>query len=107
MVQTIMNNVSPFILLFESAGGEPPALLSFAPLVFMFGVFYFLLIRPQQRKQKAQKVMLGALVKNQQVVTTGGIHGTIVQVKEETIIVRVADQVRLEFDRAAVAAVKA
>ncbi len=107
MVQTLMNNISPFILLFESKAGEPPALLSFAPLVFMFGVFYFLLIRPQQRKQKEQKQMLASLVKNQQVVTTGGIHGTIVQVKEDTVIVRVADQLRLEFDKAAVAAVKA
>jgi len=72
-------------------------------LLVIFGIFYFVLIRPQQKQQKEFKDMLDSLKKNDQVVTVGGVHGTIVNIKEKTLVIRVDDNTRLEIDRTAVA----
>lgn len=69
------------------------------PLILMFAVFYFLLIRPQQKKQKEHQRMVSELQKGDVVITSGGIHGVISSVKEETITVKVADNVKLEISR--------
>ncbi len=79
------------------AGGS-----SFIPLIIVFGIFYFLVIRPQQKKQKEQEAMVKALAKNDEVITTAGIHGTVVIVKDTTVVVRVDDGVRIEFDKDAI-----
>ncbi len=78
------------------------ALANLLPLVFIFLIFYFILIRPQQKQQKDFKKMIEALKKNDQVVTIGGVHGTIVSVKETTFLIRVDDNTRLEIDKTAV-----
>lgn len=89
---------------FGSLGG----LLQYAPLLFVFAIFYFLLILPTQKRQKKQKEMLDSLSAGDRVVTTGGIRGTIVSVKEDTLILRIApNDIRLEVVRSAVAAVDA
>ncbi len=72
------------------------------PLVLILLIFYFILIRPQQKQQKEHAKMLENLKKNDQIVTSGGIHATIVNVKEKTFVVRVDDNVRLEIDKNAV-----
>ncbi len=72
-------------------------------LLVIFGIFYFVLIRPQQKQQKEFKKMLDNLKKNDQVVTVGGVHGTIVNLKDKTLVIRVDDNTRLEIDRTAVA----
>jgi len=82
-----------------SAAGEPHPLMSFLPLIVMFVIFYVLLIRPQQKRKKEQTTFVENLQKNQEVVTAGGMHGTIVQVKEATVILRIADNVRIEVDK--------
>ena len=79
---------------------------SFIPLIIVFGIFYVLVIRPQQKKQKDQVAMTKALEKNDEIITTAGIHGTVVIVKENTVVVRVDDGVRIEFDKDAVATKK-
>jgi preprotein translocase subunit YajC len=76
------------------------------PLALIFLIFYFILIRPQQKEQKAFKKMLENLKKNDQIVTMGGIHGTIVNVKDKTFVVRVDDNARIEIDKSAVARVE-
>jgi preprotein translocase subunit YajC len=68
----------------------------------IFAIFYFLLIRPQQKQRRERERMLAALKKGDRVVTTSGLHGTITGLTEHTVTLRVADQVKLEFDRAAV-----
>jgi preprotein translocase subunit YajC len=68
----------------------------------MIAIFYFLLWRPQQKQRKEREAMLGALKSGDRVVTTSGIHGTITKLGEHTVILRVADQVKLELDRAAI-----
>ncbi len=73
------------------------------PLVMVFVVMYFLLIRPQQKQQQQLAKMQKALKKNDEVVTYGGIHGVVVNIKEETVTLRVDDNVRLEMDKTAIA----
>ena len=82
--------------------GQYPGLVGFLPLIIIFVIFYFLIIAPQRKQQKKQQEMLGALQKNDQVVTAGGIHGVIVNVKEKTFVVRIDDNVRVEIDKASV-----
>jgi len=76
------------------------------PLILIFIIFYFMLIRPQKKQEKERQQMLKALEKNDQVVTTGGIHGTIVNVKERTVTLRVDDNVKIEVERNCIASVK-
>ena len=89
------------------AGGEGggSAMFSFLPLVAIIAVFYFLILRPQSKKQKETQKMLSALRKGDRVITIGGIHGVIQSVKDSTIIVKVDDNVKLEFNRAAISTV--
>lgn len=89
-------------LIFIAAAGEPNPIISMVPVLLMFVIFYFLLIRPQQKQQKAHREFLKALDKNQDVVLAGGIHGTVVQVKEDTVSVKIAENVRVEVDKVSV-----
>ncbi|MCG7410349.1 preprotein translocase subunit YajC [Paenibacillus sp. ACRRX] len=77
------------------------------PFVLMFAVFYFLLIRPQQKKSKTRNSMLSALKKNDKIVTIGGLHGTIVEITDDTVVLRVNDVTKLTFDRSAISHVSA
>src|SRR6266568_9124576 len=82
------------------------AMVQFLPLVLIFVVFYFLLIRPQQRKAKDQKAMLGALRRGDRVVTGGGIIGTVARVDNpEEVIVDIADGVRVRVVRSTITTV--
>ena len=72
----------------------------------IFLIFYFLVIRPQRQQQKKLKEMLSNLKKNDEVVTVSGIHGSVAIVKDKTVVVRVDEGCRIEFDREAIASVK-
>ncbi|MBE3596828.1 MAG: preprotein translocase subunit YajC [Hydrogenibacillus sp.] len=76
--------------------------MSYIFLGAMFLIFYLLLIRPQQKRQKERNRMLSSLSKGDKVVTIGGLHGTIDQLTDDTVVLRVGDGVRLTFDRQAV-----
>ena len=75
------------------------------PYILIIMIFYFLVFRPQKTKQKETKEMLANLKKNDQIVTSGGIHGTVINVKEKTVIVRIDDNAKMEVDKEAVIAV--
>ena len=79
------------------------SIVSFLPLVLIFVVFYFLLIKPQQKERKRHEEMVKALAKNDEVVTSGGIHGTIVNVKETSVVLRVDENAKMEVDKFAIA----
>jgi preprotein translocase subunit YajC len=82
------------------------SLLTFAPLIFIFGIFYFLLIMPQQRRQKKWQQMLGDLKNGDKVVTSGGLRGTIVALRDDSLHLRVPpDNLRLEVTRASIVSV--
>jgi preprotein translocase subunit YajC len=76
--------------------------VTLAPFVLMFAIFYFLLIRPQQKKSRQRNSMLTALKKGDKVTTIGGMHGTIEQISDDTIVLRVDDVTKLTFDRSAI-----
>ena len=75
-------------------------------LVAMFAIFYFLLIRPQQKRAKQHKELVGALKAGEQVVTAGGLHGKITSVEETTVVVEVATGVKVKMNRSAITEVK-
>jgi len=81
-------------------------LLNLLPIVLIFVIFYFLLIRPQKKSQEAHKKMIEGLKKNDEVVTSGGIHGVIVNVKEASVMLRVDDNVKIEVQKNAVSVIK-
>ena len=81
-------------------------MLGVAPIIFMFAIFYFLLILPQQRKQKKWQAMLGELKTGDRVVTSGGLRGSIMSIKDDAIVLRVApDNLKLEVTRASIVTV--
>ena len=98
-------NLSPLSLLAEVApegaeGGVVGMLMTFVPLLAMAVIFYFMLIRPQRKKDKKVKQMLAELKVGDRVTTIGGIHGTIAQIKDDTMVVAVGqDKVKLVFAR--------
>ncbi|MBU0605594.1 MAG: preprotein translocase subunit YajC [Candidatus Omnitrophica bacterium] len=75
-------------------------------IVLIFVVFYFLLIRPQKKSQDDHKKMLAGLKKNDEIVTNGGIHGIIANVKDSTVTLKVDDNVKLEIQKSCVASVR-
>ena len=82
------------------------SLIALAPLIFIFGIFYFLLIMPQQRRQKKWQQMLGTLKTGDRVVTNGGIHGTIIALRDDYVHLRVPpDNLRIEVTRSSIASV--
>ncbi|MEK7841031.1 MAG: preprotein translocase subunit YajC [Deltaproteobacteria bacterium] len=81
------------------AAGGIGQFLSFAPLVILFVIFYFLLIRPQQKKAKEHRGMISKLEKGDMVITSGGIHGAITGVAEDTVTVEIADNVKVKVSK--------
>ena len=83
--------------------GQSDPLMSFLPLIFIFVVFYFLLIRPQSKKAKEHKQMVEALAKGDEVVTNGGLLGRITKVGDNFLEVEVAENTRVKVQRQAIA----
>jgi preprotein translocase subunit YajC len=75
----------------------------FLPLILLFAIFYFLIIRPQQKQQKAHKAMLQALAKGDKIVTNGGLMAEIIKVEEDFIKIKLSDGVVAKLDRAYIA----
>jgi preprotein translocase subunit YajC len=99
--------MSLFLMMTPSPGGAQNPLGAILPIVLIFVVFYFLIIRPQQKQRKEHRAMLEALKSGDQVATIGGILGTVVAVDEgtHTVVVRVADNVKITFNRTAIASI--
>jgi preprotein translocase subunit YajC len=93
-----------YFLAAQAGGGSGLAL--FAPILLIFGVFYFLLILPQQRRQKKWQAMLSELKTGDRVVTSGGLKGTIFSIKEDSVTLRVPpDNLKLEVSRGSIVTV--
>jgi preprotein translocase subunit YajC len=103
--QTILMGMrSGLALWLQGSGGM--GLLGLAPLLFIFAIFYFLLILPQQRRQKKWQAMLGELKTGDKIVTSGGLKGTIISLKDDALTLRVPpDNLKLEITRASVVSV--
>jgi len=77
----------------------------FVPLIFIFVIMYFVMIRPQKKRQQDQQRLISSVKTGDRVVTNAGIHGLIANVKETTVIVKVADNVKIEMEKSAIASV--
>lgn len=82
--------------------GSPNPLTSLLPLILIIVVFYFFMIRPQVRRQKELKNYRNTLQKGDKIVTTGGIYGKITDIKDQTVTVEIADNIRVRVDKNAV-----
>jgi preprotein translocase subunit YajC len=94
--------ISPAYAQAAAGAAQENTLLTFLPMVAIFVVFYFLLIRPQQKKQKEARAMLESLEKGNEVVTAGGVLGRIVKLDEQYVTVEVAPNVQMIVQRGAI-----
>lgn len=99
--------MSPYTyFLLGAPGGEASNPLAvFFPLILIFLVFYFLIIRPQKKKEDTRKKMVEAVKKNDRVVTIGGVHGTVTQVDESSVLVQVDNNTKLRIEKSALSSV--
>jgi preprotein translocase subunit YajC len=91
----------------SSGSGTGGTLLSFVPFILIFVIFYFLLILPQQKRQKKLKAMLDALKKGDKVVTSGGVWGTVTNLGKETVTLQISDNTKIKIQRDHIARVRA
>ena len=87
-------------------GAAPNPLINLLPIILIFVIFYFLLIKPQKTQQDEHKKMVAGLKKNDEVITAGGIHGTIVNVKENSVTLKVDDNVKVEVQKHSITTMK-
>jgi len=87
------------------SGSEGLGFLGIMPFFLIFAIFYFLIIRPQQRKQKAHQEKINRISKGDRIVTTSGIYGTVVGVSDDKIQVRIAEKVKVDMIKNAVATI--
>ena len=106
-----MNLFVLYLLMGAPQGGEGAAtsnpIMTFLPFVAIIAIFYFLIIRPQNKKQKETQRMLADLKKGDRVVTIGGVHGTIQSIKDSSVILKVDENCKIEFSRSAIASIEA
>jgi preprotein translocase subunit YajC len=103
-----MHNTLLSLLLFAppvAGQAAPNPLIQIVPLVLIFVVFYFFMIRPQQKKQKDREKVLDSLKRGDKIVTIGGVHGTVagIDTEKKTVLVQVSDTTKITFDRTAIA----
>jgi preprotein translocase subunit YajC len=101
----VMNNLFANLPLLQDANATGSMISTVVMFGAVFAIFYFMIIRPQNKKQKAMQKMIEAVKKGDRVVTIGGIHGIIQSVKEKTVVIKVDDSSRIEFSKSAVASV--
>ena len=87
------------------AAAAPNPIMSFLPLIILFGVFYFMLIRPQMKRAKEQRAMISALSKGDEVLTNGGLLGRIEDIADQFVTLEVAPNVTVKLQKQAISAV--
>ena len=102
--------MSPSAILLQAAPAQPSPFGMFVPMIAIFLIFYFLLIRPQQRKQRAQEDLLKAIEKGDDVITAGGLHGKVVGITDDVLTLEIAalkgERVRVKVSRAKIESVQ-
>ena len=86
----------------QGGGGFLSTIVMFGLIIF---IFYFMILRPQQKRQKERQHLLESIKKGDKVITAGGMHGTVIGLDEKTVLLQVADDVKLKFDRSAISTI--
>ncbi len=94
--------LAPLTTLAFAEGDAPSALVQFLPFIFVFAIFYFLLIAPMRKRQKALQAMIAGIKKGDRVVTNGGLYGEVVAVHDKVVILEVANNVKVRLAKSAV-----
>lgn len=102
-----MNLMQPSLYLLQAAQQSDPILGMLVPMVLIAGIFYFLIFRPMRKRQKQTDAMISNLQNGDKVITTGGIYGTIAGLKDKTVLVKIADNVKVEVAKNAIAGMQA
>jgi preprotein translocase subunit YajC len=89
----------------SGGGGQGSSFGAFVPLILMFVIFYFLLIRPQQKKAKMHKQMLSAIKKGDKVVSSGGLHGVVTGIADDVVTIEIAPKIRVKISRGSVSGI--
>ena len=89
----------------RGAGGQGGGLGAFLPLILMFAIFYFLLIRPQQKKAKQHKLLLASIKKGDRVISSGGLHGVVTGLTDDIVTMEIAPKIRVKVSRGSIAGV--
>lgn len=87
-------------------GGAEALFMNFLPLIIIFAIFYFLLIRPQQKRAREHKQMLESLKKGDKVITSGGIYGVVEQVGRDTVVLKIAENVKIKIGKPYIAGLR-
>ena len=99
-------NIHPYLLMAqESSGGGPGMMANILLFGSIIAIFYFMIIRPQQKRQKEHQAMLDKLEKGNKVVVSGGIHGVVAGFDDKTVLVQIADNVKIKVERGSIATV--
>jgi preprotein translocase subunit YajC len=93
------------MLAFQNAQGQPPTWTTFVPLVAMMAIVYFLFLAPMRKRQKALADMVGNLKKGDKIITSGGLYGEISGIDGDTVVLKIADNVRIKLAKSAIATV--
>lgn len=102
-----MNLINLIILQCAPQQGQSgmESLMGLLPFVLIIAVFYFLIIRPQQKRQKERQKLLDSVQKGDKIITSGGIHGVVEGIEDKTLLVKIADNVKVKMERSSVATI--
>jgi len=93
------------ILLQQAPGGMESIFSSIVPFILIIVIFYFLILRPQQKRQKERGKLLESIKKGDKVITAGGVHGTIEGIEDKTLLLKIAENVKIKVERSSVATI--
>lgn len=102
-----MNLINLIILQCAPQSGQSgmDSLMGLLPFVLIIAVFYFLIIRPQQKRQKERQKLLDSVKKGDKIITAGGVHGLVEGIEDKTLLVKIADNVKVKMERSSVATI--
>jgi preprotein translocase subunit YajC len=92
----------PFAVLAVAEGASAPAFMQFVPILLVFAIFYFLLIAPMRKRQKALQSLIESLKKGDRVVTNGGLYGTVAAVEEKVVVLKLAENLKVRVAKSAI-----
>ena len=93
-------------LLAQQAGSPAGMFTGFLPIILIIGIFYLLIYRPMRRRQKAVEAMIAGLKNGDKVITSGGVYGTVVGIRDHSVLLKVADQVKIEVAKASISSLQ-